>query len=222
MTRKSSGGTSEKLADDAPCGDIAKEPSRASRFEHARRVAVRDAVALFRTVSHQLIDSGAPVRSASPISSSRSLERSHLSSKSAASSTCFGFRRAHSHSVATRQPELKSASRTVLSRSTFEANLVRQNSGRVEGLVAKRQPACRCQKQPCTKTTAPYFGRAMSGRPRIFFACSRYRKPRACNARRNCNSGIVSFPPIPAIIRDRVSLITTSVMSCLPSCSRVR
>jgi hypothetical protein len=32
----------------------------------------------------------------------------------------------------------------------------------------------------------------------------------------------VSFPLIPAIIRDRVSLFTTSVMSRLPSSSRVR
>lgn len=222
MTKKTLGETTERLSDNAPCGDMEQELSGELRFEHARWLGVREALSLFRTMIYQLMEIGAAVRSASPISSSRSLERSHLSSSSTASSTCCGFLRAHSHSVATRQPAFRSASRTVLSRRTLDENLVRQNSGRADGFVVKRQPACRCQKQPCTKMTAPYFGSARSGRPGILFACSRYRKPRACNARRNSSSGSVSFPLIPAIIRDRVSLFTTSVMSPLPSSPQVR
>lgn len=222
MTRKILGKTIESLSNDAACGDADRELSGEPGFEHARWLCASEAQGLFRTIIYQLMDSGAAVRSSSPISSSRSLERSHLSSSSTASSTCCGFLRAHSHSIATRQPARRSATRTALSRSTLAENLVRQNSGRVAGFVVKRQPVCRCQKQPCTKTTAPYFGSTRSGRPGMFFACSRYRKPRACNARRSSSSGAVSLPLIPAIIRDRVSLFTTSVMSRLPSCSRVR
>lgn len=61
----------------------------------------------------------------------------------------------------------------------FASNLDCQKSARVDGLAAKRQAEWRCQKQPCTKTTALNFGQTRSGLPEIPWACRRYRKPRA-------------------------------------------
>src|SRR5690625_3921902 len=64
---------------------------------------------------------------------------------------------------------------------------------------------------------APYLGKTRSGRPTTFAACSRYRNPRACRARRRASSGFVSLPLIPAIIRERVALSTMSAICPLAS-----
>lgn len=74
-------------------------------------------------------------------------------------------RRAHSQTIATLQPDLRSASSFRRSRSTLATNLEAQNSGRVAGTVQYRQPAWRCQKQPFTKIATLRFGRTISGRP---------------------------------------------------------
>src|SRR6056297_2102279 len=63
------------------------------------------------------------------------------------------------------------------------------------------------------KTTARRFGSTRSGVPGRLRTFRRYRKPRACRARRTTISGRVSLPRMPAIIRDRVDLSTMSVMS---------
>lgn len=81
--------------------------------------------------------------------------------------TWSGFLRAHAQTVATRQPSAKACRRTAASLATFASNLDSQNSLRVAGTVLKRHPAWRCQKHPCTNTTARWRGRTMSGRPGI-------------------------------------------------------
>lgn len=112
--------------------------------------------------------------------------------------------REHSQTVATLQPASIRDWRDRSSRSIFLANLSAQNSGLVEGLVAFGQPGCRCQKHPCTKTTAPNFGNTRSGLPGRSFRWIRYRSPAACSALRSLSSGRVFRPRIPDIIRDLV------------------
>jgi hypothetical protein len=65
------------------------------------------------------------------ISVSATSRRSHEARRSAAASTCSGFRSAHSHTVDTRHPSARSAARTALSLATFPLNLACQNSGRL-------------------------------------------------------------------------------------------
>ncbi len=66
---------------------------------------------------------------------------------------------------------------------------------------------CPCQKHPLTKTTAPYFGRTMSGRPGRSFLWSRKRNPRECRNRLTQSSGFVSLPRM----RDMRSLRSAGV-----------
>lgn len=80
----------------------------------------------------------------------------------------------HSHTTKTRQPSLRSLAMFLLSRPTLAANLVNQNSWLLFGVVATEHPAWRCQKQPCTKTTARCLGSTMSGRPSILLTWRRY------------------------------------------------
>ena len=122
------------------------------------------------------------------------------------------LRKAHSQTVATRQPALSSSRRLRLSRSTFASNLARQNSGRVDGVVAYGQPACRCQKHPCTRHTAPNRRNTRSGVPGRRRSWRRYRSPRAWIARRRASSGRVFLLPIPAIMRERVARSTMSAI----------
>lgn len=87
------------------------------------------------------------------ISSSRSVPMSH-SDRRPAEVLIALFPSAHSHTVAMRQPLRRSSSRARASRSTVRANLSRQKSTFDAGVVAKRHPVWRCQKQPWTKTAA--------------------------------------------------------------------
>lgn len=151
----------------------------------------------------------------SSISNSAASPRSHELRRSAAVSICSGVRNAHSHAVDTRHPLLRSAARTALSLAIFCLNLACQKSGRVEGVVLYLQPSWRCQKQPCTKTTAWNLGNTRSGRPGVFFTHRRKRKPRECSARRMANSGFVFLPLIAAIMRERVGWSTISVVCLL-------
>lgn len=111
--------------------------------------------------------------SGSPSSSVSVSVSSHSERRSVAAETRSGFRKAHSQIVATRQPSARSTSRTALSRATFDPNFACQNFERVTGVVAKRHPSCRCQKHPCTKMTALYFGNTRSGLPGMPLACRR-------------------------------------------------
>lgn len=122
-----------------------------------------------------------------------------------------GSRRStHSHTTKTRQPAACRATLSRRSRRTLASNLSCQNSRRVVGVLAYLQPGCRCQKQPCTKIAAPYFGRIRSGRPGRFRGCRRKRKPIRCNPLRTSSSGLVCSRRTEAIILDRVSGSTVS------------
>ena len=164
-----------------------------------------------RRISHPTLPHERKLFCDSPSSSNFLSDLNQSKTASAATPAWSGFRRVHSQTIAKRHPNDKRASPTILSRSMLAANLVCQYSGCVAGVVAYRQSLWRCQKQPCTKTTAQYFGKTRSGQPLISFACTRYRSPRACSARLNTISGLVFFPLIPDIIRDRALLSTISI-----------
>ncbi len=146
------------------------------------------------------------------VSNSAVLPRSQRSSCRATTSTPACLRRAHSQTVATRQPAWSRSWRLRRSRSIFASNLALQNSWRVVGVVAYGQPVCRCQKQPCTRHTAPNRRNARSGVPGSLRSCSRNRIPRAWMARRRATSGRVFLLPIPAIMSERVARSTMSAI----------
>ena len=160
-----------------------------------------------------------PARSVQPVSEPASAPGLVSNSRRSPRSQCSScdavpisppFRNAHSQTTATRQPASSRSARFRRSRSTFTSNLACQNSSRVAGVVAKRHPACLCQKQPCTKHTASNRRNTRSGVPGSFRLCKRYLRPRACRARRRTSSGLVFLLPIPAIMRDRVAWSTMS------------
>ena len=122
------------------------------------------------------------------MSNSGALPRSQHSSCSATSvAACLC--KAHSQTVATRQPARSRSCRLRRSRSVFPSNLARQNPWRVDGVVAYGQPACRCQKHPSTRHTAPNRRNTRSGVPGSLRSCRRYRSPRAWMARRKGEFG---------------------------------
>lgn len=135
----------------------------------------------------------------------------HFSSRNTVASCPF-LSSAHVQTTATRHPADSSAFRFLRSRSTFASNFETQNLVLLDGVVAYLQPLCRCQKQPCTKTTARYLGRTRSGLPGRSLPCSLNLKPRPCSRLRSTCSGCVSAPRIPAIIRDLVARSTTSTI----------
>jgi hypothetical protein len=130
-----------------------------------------------------------------------------------------GFRglRLHSQISMTRQPLLVSFCMLRVSRSTVWRNLSAQNSVRVAGTVANLQPMWRCQKQPCTNMHVLYLARTISGQPGRFFTWILNLNPLRCRNRRTFNSGIVFFPLMLDIIRERVSTLTTSIFTSLLS-----
>lgn len=149
------------------------------------------------------------------ISRNSSPEMSHARTCRAISAAS-AFLIEHSHTIATRQPACRRAMIFRLSRSTVSPNFFFQNDAFEAGLVAYEQFSCLCQKHPWTWIAARCFGRTMSGLPGRSFACSLYRSPRRCSARRRASSGFVSVPLMPAIMRDRVILSTISTISSFP------
>ncbi len=89
-------------------------------------------------------------------------------------------------------------------------DLLNQKSLLLSGHLKYRH-SCLCQKQPCMKMAIFREGNTKSGRPGSPAPPSLYRNPLACNALRTNNSGLVSLPRMPDIIRLRVALSTTSV-----------
>ncbi len=146
------------------------------------------------------------------VSNSGALPRNQRSSSCATTSTAACLRRAHSQTVATRQPAWSRSWRFRRSRSMFASNLALQNSWRVIGVVAYGQPTCWCQKQPCTRHTALNRRNTRSGVPGSLRSCRRNRSPRAWMARRRETSGRVFLLPIPAIMRERVARSTMSAI----------
>ena len=135
---------------------------------------------------------------------------SHSSTLAATSSERFLGRKTHSQMTPTRQPAASSAVRLFRSRRTLAANFRSQELLLVAGVVVRRQPSWRCQKQPCTKQTAPKRGKTRSGRPGSAESWSLYRSPRAWSARRRINSGPVFRLWTLAMIRERVALSKVS------------
>ena len=78
--------------------------------------------------------------SAAPSSILASIPSSHSAKMSLVATTQVSFRSLHSHSVATRQPASRRVVRIVRSRAMLPSNFVCQKSGRVDGVVAYRQP----------------------------------------------------------------------------------
>ena len=81
------------------------------------------------------------------VSNSWALPRSHCSKARTVNASLF-LRRAHSHTIATRQSASRSRRLERRSRSTLPSNLVCQKSVLVAGVVAYGHPGWRCQKQP--------------------------------------------------------------------------
>ena len=160
---------------------------------------------------HGVRTPGRPCDTGGLVSNTRALPRSQRSSRSA-TPTAACLRKAHSQTVATRHPAWSRSCRLRRSRTVFASNFARQNSWRVDGVAAYGQPACRCQKQPCTKHTALNWRNTRSGVPGSLRSCRRYRSPRAWMARRRASSGLVFLPLIPAIMRERVARSTISAI----------
>lgn len=150
---------------------------------------------------------------ARPISSISLPETSHLT-RSSETSVAPLRRIAHSQMIATRHPAAFSPATFVASRSMFRANFSSQNAALVFGTEALRHPSWRCQKQPWTNMAARYRGKTISGLPGSFAECRRKRNPAPCNAFRRRTSGVVFFPLMPAIIRDRIFASTMSANGC--------
>src|SRR5262249_8086403 len=73
---------------------------------------------------------------------------------------------------------------------------------------ARRAPRAQwwpCHQQPFTKMTLRRALKTRSGLPGRSETCNRYRNPAACSRRRTTHSGLVSFPLIARIVRDRTS-----------------
>lgn len=120
------------------------------------------------------------------------------------------------HTVTTRQPCAVSSLRTLRSRAQLRRNFSSQNSVRVAGIVAPRQPLWRCQKQPCTKTTVRCLGNTTSGFPTILRPVfSRKRKPNECNIRRTSTSGFVPEERMRLMFQLRCSDVRRSTISRL-------
>ena len=162
------------------------------------------------------IDTPAELRArqlSQPISRSRPPFFSQMASSAATSASPL-LRIAHSQMMATRQPPSSRLEIFVASRSMFRANFSSQNTALVFGTEALRHPSWRCQKQPWTNMAARYRGRTISGLPGSFAECRRKRNPAPCNAFRRRTSGVVFFPLMPAIIRERVFASTMSANGC--------
>jgi hypothetical protein len=110
----------------------------------------------------------------------------------------------HSQTIATLQPAASKSCWFRVSRCTFPANFFCQNSGLVDGVLARRHPSCRCQKHPFTKIAEFHFVRTRSGFPGRSFRCRRNLKPARKSIFLSKTSGFVFFPRIPLIIRERV------------------
>lgn len=119
---------------------------------------------------------------------------------------------AHSHTTRTRQPASDSACIAFASRSRLAVNLASQNSGLVAGNRNSGQPSWRCQKHPCTKTTAFQRRSMMSGRPGRSLACNRNRRPADQSARLTVRSGPVSLFRIFDIAAERRSALSGSAI----------
>src|ERR1035441_870618 len=69
----------------------------------------------------------------------------------------------HSHTTSTFHPSLRRARRLTLSRAALPSSFANHPSRRLVGLVQFLHFLCRCQKQPCTRTTVLYFGSTTRG-----------------------------------------------------------
>ena len=113
----------------------------------------------------------------------------------------------------TRQPNDRSSLTLRASRATLPENFRSQKSLLVFGVEAFRHPGCRCQKQPCTNTTARLAGSTISGLPGRSLWRSEKRNPRRCSNDRTRFSGAVSRPRMRLMLQLRCSGVMRSMAS---------
>jgi hypothetical protein len=80
------------------------------------------------------------------------------------------------------------------------------------GGSSPRRQLCPCQKHPWTNTATPNRGKMISGLPGKSRLCKRNRKPDLTNTVRTAFSGRVFLPRTAAIILDRTSDVTLSII----------
>ena len=139
------------------------------------------------------------------ISARLEVPRTHRTAAAIDLARIFGLRTPHSQTVSTLQPSSASSATCRRSRARLPRNFFSQKARRVLGITASRHPECWCQKQPCTKMTAEYFGRTISGRPGRSLRCRRYLSPALCSPARRSRSGVVFAWRILAMCRLRSS-----------------
>lgn len=131
-----------------------------------------------------------------------------------ASTTCSSpLSISHCHTTNAVQPSSRSRDSLRRSLATFASNFLAQKFACVFGIEDSRQPSCRCQKHPCTKTTILAFEKTRSGVPGSESTCSRYRSPARWSWRLRRSSGAVFILGTARMIRLRVARSTESTSS---------
>lgn len=143
---------------------------------------------------HYALSLTTPAEGTPSTSPTASFLRMSEANRRATASTALPVESSHSHTTKTRQPSTSRDAFVRRSLATFASNLRVQASTLLFGVLVRRHPSWRCQKHPCTKTTARNRGRTMSGVPAKSRRCSRNRSPSACNPLRSRSSGLVSRP----------------------------
>lgn len=105
-----------------------------------------------------------------------------------------------------------------LSLALLAASFGSQKASRDFGILANAHPACRCQKQPCTKITFRRLGKTKSGFPGRSERWRRKRYPRRWMSRRTANSGFVFVARMRDIRSLRASGVSVSVRMLFTSC----
>ena len=117
----------------------------------------------------------------------------------------------HSHMVITFQPSSSSARTFFLSLFLFVSSFSVQKRTLLFGRCFPYLQLCLCQKQPWTKMQVRCFCKTISGLPGRSRRCNLNLNPLLCRYFLTRISGLVSFGPIPDIIRLLTSLLTISM-----------
>jgi hypothetical protein len=119
----------------------------------------------------------------------------------------------HSHKTIGRHSRVRNALIELASRRLFPSILAFQYLTLLVGRWLPCLHRCPCQKQPCTKITAAYFGNTISGHPGKSLRCKRKRKPIRCSSERTNISGLVLILRTLAMTRLRSSGLSLSVIA---------
>ncbi len=143
------------------------------------------------------------------------LPPSRTSAQSLSRSASPKCRRRHSQTTTTLQPSASRASTLARSRAWLRSNLACQYSALSLGMEASRQPACLCQKQPCTKMQVRWRLSTRSGLPGRSLRQTRKRRPLRWTRERRSFSGLVSRLLMCDMTACRWSLVMVSAMAIL-------